>query len=82
MDQTDRLLEYTGIHTVREYLVVCTGRYLVQLFARQSGDATWSVRLYQLLTDRVNFESCGCSLTLAEIYSGVEIAKTADLLRD
>jgi hypothetical protein len=27
---------------------------------------------YRLVTDGVNFESCGCSLTLAEIYGGVE----------
>lgn len=73
MDETDKLLAYTAIRTVREYLVVSTERYAVKLFFRRTADETWGVRIFGLLTDSVTLESCGCSLTLAEIYSGVEL---------
>ena len=78
MDETDKLLEYTAMRTVREYLVVSSDRYAVKLFFRGSADETWGVRPYGLLTDTVNIESCGCSLTLAEIYAGLELAAVRD----
>jgi Uma2 family endonuclease len=73
-DETDKLLAYTGIRAIREYLVVSTERPAVKLFFRKTADGTWGVRLYQFLADRVDLDSCGCSLTLAEIYSRVEFS--------
>ena len=31
-----------------------------------------------LLTDSVGLESCGCQITLAEIYAGVEFSERED----
>ncbi len=71
-DEMDKLLAYTAIRTVREYLVVSSGRPAVKMFFRRQPEETWSVRLYTHLTDSVALESCACQLTLAEIYAGVE----------
>jgi Uma2 family endonuclease len=78
LDETDKLLAYTAIRTIREYLVVSSDRCAVKLFFRRtpSGDnldETWGVRPYALSTDSLTFESCGCTLTLAELYAGVDL---------
>jgi len=73
-DETDKLLAYTAIRSVREYMVVSTERYAVKVYFRQSAAETWGVRIYEFLTDTVNLESCGCTLTLGEIYAGVDLA--------
>src|SRR5579863_2589830 len=73
LDETDKLLAYTAIRTIREYLVVSSDRCAVKLFFRRTADETWGVRLYALPTDSLTFESCGCTLTLAEIYAGVDL---------
>lgn len=73
LDETDKLLAYTAIRTIREYLVVSGDRCAVKLFFRHTADETWGVRLYALPTDSVTFESCACTLTLAEIYAGVDL---------
>ena len=72
-DETDKLLAYTGIRTIREYLVVSSDRCAVKLFSRREADEVWSVRLYETPADRVDLESCACTLTLAEIYAGVQV---------
>jgi Uma2 family endonuclease len=74
MDETDKLLAYTAIRTIREYLVVSSDRYAVKLFFRRSADETWGVRPYALPTDSLALECCGCTLTLAEIYAGVDVS--------
>jgi Uma2 family endonuclease len=71
-DETEKLLAYTEIRTVREYLVVSTESYAVKLFFRRTADETWGVRIFALPADRVVFDSCECSLTLAEIYAGAD----------
>jgi Uma2 family endonuclease len=73
LDETDKLLAYTAIRTIREYLVVSSDRCAVKVFFRRTADETWGVRLYALPTDSLTFESCGCTLTLAEIYAGVDL---------
>jgi len=78
-DEIDKLLAYTAIRSVREYLVVCEERCVVRMFFRRQAEETWSVRLYTRPADLVVLESCGCQLTLAEIYAGVEFPE--DLCR-
>jgi Uma2 family endonuclease len=78
LDETDKLLAYTGIRTVREYLVISSNRFAVKLFFRRSADETWGVRLYERATDVLSLESCECDLTLAEIYAGVDPFVVAD----
>jgi len=48
------------------------------MFFRRQAEETWSVRLYTQLADSVGLESCGCQLTLAEIYAGVEFPERDD----
>jgi Uma2 family endonuclease len=73
LDEADKLLAYTAIRTIREYLVVSSDRRAVKLFFRRTADETWGVRPYALPTESLIFESCGCTLTLAEIYAGVNL---------
>jgi Uma2 family endonuclease len=73
IDETDKLLAYTSIRTIREYLVVHSDQYMVKLYSRRTSDELWNVRLFGGLDDLVTLESCGCRLTLAEIYAGVDL---------
>lgn len=78
MDETAKLLAYTAIRTIREYLVVSSDRRAAKLFFRRTADETWAVRPYALPTDTLNLESCGCTLTLAEIYAGMDVPAVDD----
>jgi Uma2 family endonuclease len=71
LDDNEKLLAYTGIRTVREYLVISTNSIAATLFFRRSADETWSLRLYHLSGDVISLESCGCDLAISEIYAGV-----------
>ncbi len=73
LDETDKLRAYAAIRTIREYLVIHSDRYAVKLYARSTPEEIWSVRIYEALSERVNLETCGCSLTLDEIYAGVDL---------
>jgi Uma2 family endonuclease len=73
-DESDKLLAYTALPTVREYLIVHSERYAVKLYSRQAAEEVWSARVYKGMTDVVTLESCGCRLTLAEIYASVVFA--------
>ncbi len=72
-DEVDKLLAYTAIPRIREYLMVSSERYVVKMFFGRQAEETWCVRLYTQPDDSVALESCGCQLTLAEIYAGVEL---------
>jgi Uma2 family endonuclease len=76
-DEMDKFVAYTGIRSIREYLIVSSNRHAVKLYSRDTADEVWSVRVYEDLTDVVDLESCGCRLTLSEIYSNVEPRPTA-----
>ena len=82
LDESDRLPAYKAIRTVREYLVVSGTRFKVKLFSRQTADETWQARLYELPADSVDLASCGCTLTLTEIYAGVDLAGAEEFLVD
>jgi Uma2 family endonuclease len=71
-DESVKLHAYTALSTVREYLIVHSERYAVKLYSRKAAEEVWSARVYKELTDVVSLESCGCRLTLAEIYSSVD----------
>jgi len=81
-DEIDKLLAYTAIRTICEYLVVSSERSAVKMFFRRQAEETWSVRLYTQRTDSVELESSGCQLTLAEIYAGVEFPERDDVAVD
>lgn len=75
LDENEKLLAYTGIRTIREYLVVSTSSNAATLYWRRSADDTWGVRLFQSLEDHIKFESCGCDLAMSEIYAGLDAAE-------
>jgi Uma2 family endonuclease len=74
IDESEKLRAYSAMRTVREYLIIQSERYAVKLYSRQTPEELWTVRLYESLDDAVSLESCGCRLTLAEIYAGVDLA--------
>ena len=49
------------------------------MFFRRQAEETWSVRLYTEPTDSVELERCGCRITLAEIYAGLEFREREEL---
>ena len=76
-DEMDKFAAYTAMRTVREYLIVSSHHHAIKLYSRHTADEIWSVRGYENLTDVVDLESCGCRLTLSEIYANVEPPPTA-----
>jgi Uma2 family endonuclease len=79
-DENDKLTAYAAIRTIREYVIVSSDRRCVKHFSRRTADELWRVRPCELLTDSIDLESCGCSLTLAEIYAGLNLRKATDSL--
>lgn len=59
--------------------MIDTSRYFIKHFSRRAPSTEtgvreiWRVRPLALLTDIVTLESCACTLTLAEIYAGVDL---------
>ena len=70
-DELDKLLAYTSIRTIREYVIVSSDRRAVKIYSRPVADEVWRARIFEEPADMVILESCGCQLTLAEIYCGV-----------
>ncbi len=71
--ENEKLAAYTGIRSLREYLIVSSHRRWAKLYFRRSAQEIWGVRMFEAPTDRIDFESCGCALKLAEIYATVEL---------
>ena len=75
-DELDKLLAYTSIRTIREYVIVSSDSRAVKIYSRPVADEVWRARIFEEPADMVILESCGCQLSVAEIYSGVSFKET------
>lgn len=77
-DETHKLLAYTTLRSVREYLIVYADQYCVKMHARTQADEIWSTTIYSKLEDEIVLASCGVKLTLASIYQRIEFLEHAE----
>jgi Uma2 family endonuclease len=67
-DATHKLLAYTTIKSVREYLLVSTDKYLVTMYSRASSDEVWATTLYSELDEEFELKSCGVRMRVRDVY--------------
>ena len=77
-DETDKLLAYTTLRSVREYLIVYADQYCIKMHARTQAEETWRTTIYSKLDDDILLASCGVKLTLGAIYQRVEFLEHAE----
>jgi Uma2 family endonuclease len=70
-DQREKKLAYTGIRSLREYLLVASDAPFVEHLHRKSADELWNIECYREATDVIRLTSCGVELTIGEIYEGL-----------
>ena len=76
--ETDKLLAYTSLPSVREYLIVYADRYCVKMHARNQADEIWRTTIYSKLDEEILLASCGVKLTLDAIYQRVDFLEQAE----
>jgi Uma2 family endonuclease len=79
-DRAEKFERYRTIDSLQQYLMIDSTRIHADLYTRQpNGD--WLLRVADQLGDAIELSSCGCTLTLAEIYEKVEFGKTEPFMR-
>jgi Uma2 family endonuclease len=73
-DRGEKFALYRLIESLNEYLLIDQERMEVELWARHFG-GEWSATTYNEAADRFAIGSLNVSLTLAEIYAGVDSAQ-------
>ena len=72
-DRTDKFAHYRRLPSLREYVLISFDRQRIETFRRQGDGTEW---IYSECSDphgSVRLESLGCSLSVARIYSKVEL---------
>lgn len=77
-DETAKLIAYTTMRSVREYVMVYADQCIVKLFARSQSDEVWKLTIYSRPEEVLELTSCGVKLRLVEIYSKVEFSEHAE----
>lgn len=71
IDRREKRASYETLVSLREYVIVDQDRMRVQVYSRQAG--VWLVRLLNRPDDTVTASCLNLTLTLAQIYDGVEL---------
>jgi Uma2 family endonuclease len=64
---------YQSIYSLHEYLLIASDRIGATLFRRRSEDEWLSITV-KTLDGSIKLESAGCTLSLKDLYEGVEFA--------
>ncbi len=71
-DRREKFLAYELLPSLREYVLVQQSRREVEVFQRSSPDEAWTKSVHTA-SDEVAFTSVGVSMTMPEVYEGVEL---------
>ncbi len=71
-DRGLKSIRYRSIPSLRDYLLICQDRPLIEHFSRRS-DEIWTVETIEGLEGVVNLPSIGCALPLERVYHKVEL---------
>ena len=72
-DRREKFLAYELLESLKEYVLVQQKSREVELFRRSSPDGAWTKSVYAG-SEEVVFESLNVSLTLSQIYEGLDLA--------
>lgn len=78
-DRIGKFMRYRSIPSLQQYLLVDSRKKQTELFTRRE-DATWNYSPAAQDADQIDLTSVGCALTLAEVYEGLDLPSTDDLL--
>jgi len=76
IDRGPKFHAYLKIPSLKAYLLIAQDRYSVEIYSRQ-GEG-WHYQHYQMPEDRIEIESIGVRLTVAEIYHLVKFPPGPD----
>jgi len=71
-DRREKLLAYQSLPSLEHYVIVSQERPALEWFRRSAEG--WERLILSAPEDRIDFPSLGVSLTLGEIYEGIEMA--------
>ena len=74
-DRGKKFDHYRALESLREYVLVSSDRVQIERYSRQSG-GQWLLTAVNRLEDRIELESAGCTLSLADVYERVEFPET------
>ncbi len=70
-DRGDKFTYYKSIPSFREYLLIAQHRPHITHYIRENS-GKWNYAEYNSLTDKIYLPSIDCTLTLSDVYKGVE----------
>jgi Uma2 family endonuclease len=70
-DKTNKLEVYQKTDSLEECLLIEQTKIRVEHYIKQT-PTQWLLRIYENAADRINFESIGCEISVAEIYTQVD----------
>ncbi len=70
-DQGPKFVQYTGIRSLRDYVLIEQEYPLLILYSRDHFDEAWRTTSHTQLADTIRFPSVGVSIPLGEIYRNI-----------
>ncbi len=72
-DRSDKAEDYFKLNSLEDYVLVSQYRVRVEHFSKQNNNE-WTLKIYEDLTDVVEFKSIGCKISLELIYLKIKIS--------
>ena len=76
-DRGGKFMWYRQLPTFKEYILISQKEVLVEVFCRKQNDL-WAISTYENLSDTIHLQSIDVTISLEDIYEGVEIAPVQD----
>jgi Uma2 family endonuclease len=72
IDRREKLLAYRQIESLQEYVIVAQNRPRVEVYRRDDSGQWWH-DVYEQMNAQIELQSVHSSVTLGEIYDGIEL---------
>jgi Uma2 family endonuclease len=81
-DRTTKWHLYRQIKSLRYFLLISAEKCMVEVYSRPHEHHLFQFQAFQNMADVIDFEGFGFSLTLAQIYEGVNLSADKTPIRD
>ena len=71
-DKEVKLKYYKRIQSLRYYVLVAQKEIMVEVFSRIGNSEVWKYQTFETVTETIDFEDLGFTVTIAVIYDGIE----------
>jgi Uma2 family endonuclease len=72
-DRSEKLIAYTNMKSIHEYVIVWQDRVLVEIH-RRIDDVNWQTERFYRTEEEVEFDSIGLRISVADIYRNVRFS--------